>query len=1070
MTTASPAFRINGGTVGAKASVSASASVSATLDSTANVRLVAWSVAATDETTAPGSYTLVQSGAKGETVTFNALGAGTALLLKATINSGVDPATGNPSSSMTATAKIYVPSAVGLEVECVGENFESDSTYGTIVELNKAIRQLDSVTGSGSAWKLPAKGVHLTNVATPTGAGAFTVAASECTYVAGDVVLLAAQTTQTQNGPYVVGTVTTGHAALVRATWASASSDFSPGMVIRVSRSDGTWPDTSWALAATGAITLGSTNLPFVRLDSVIDVASFGADDSSTANPATNATAINNAITAAHVFAGNGQVVVTLSGRRYTTSAPILLKDRVELYNGALVNNSLAAETGTYPNGGWAPAESVVVIGDSALGGTATIRRPAGIRAVRMSVGTSTAIGVSCVRIETFARGCYLRDCVTECISSASSGGFTDTYQQRGIELIVTNPADTASTGLYQTIIDGVHCLGGWAAARLSMRGAAPTATAGVLAKQSSLDSAECNANWLRIVASGQSTYGVIFDAGANDNYLDLRADTWDRNSKIHVVVYCPGGRGNFGIVREEVGAAVGDNVTPTTQYTVRETNGGFNNEFVYTTQQVVTAAVDHAGVVGGPRSFFRDRTSVNSIGGMPVSVNFHALAAVPDDAGAAWHDTANTLFGPYPATVLVSHLTARLDTTLTTGSVTVAAARDGDPNEGMQLSFTAGEGGPFKYNDVSFVGGTTGPWLPGFYLQPGEVFKFQFKNTSTGASQPVAGTLLGHIMNGPDTVVDPHTIAASSNFVCRQLEYRADLGALDANGVVINNLLISGATNASPIVITVPSTATLATSMTVTVAGVTGNTGANGTFSIIVLTGTTFSLTGSTFSGTYTSGTGTVYPTTPVAKIRDVAQRGAHGLQATNANRPTYVAPNSILYTSSKYAGGQPGLAFNGSQWMVSATGLVSAYSTQPLIIYLVFAATDSAAVYTLLDSDNATKCRIATVVGGGVTIDCGGSIYTSSVFDTTVPTVLCVYLSGASSLIEINGVQTPAATNFNPGTNGLHGVTLGARQDTTLGFQGTIYHLLVMQDNSFGSAKRGRLSKWLMSRIGKG
>lgn len=76
------------------------------------------------------------------------------------------------------------------------------------------------------------------------------------------------------------------------------------------------------------------------------------------------------------------------------------------------------------------------------------------------------------------------------------------------------------------------------------------------------------------------------------------------------------------------------------------------------------------------------------------------------------------------------------------------------------------------------------------------------------------------------------------------------------ASGAVpgISNLAVSGATNASPIVLTT-ATHGLSTGDYVTVSGVLGNTAANGTWTITVLSGTTFSLTGSAGNAAYTSG-----------------------------------------------------------------------------------------------------------------------------------------------------------------------------------------------------------------------
>lgn len=65
----------------------------------------------------------------------------------------------------------------------------------------------------------------------------------------------------------------------------------------------------------------------------------------------------------------------------------------------------------------------------------------------------------------------------------------------------------------------------------------------------------------------------------------------------------------------------------------------------------------------------------------------------------------------------------------------------------------------------------------------------------------------------------------------------------------------VTGATNASPIVITTSAAHGLPTGAYVKIASVGGNTAANGSFFITSTGSTTFSLTGSTGNGAYTSG-----------------------------------------------------------------------------------------------------------------------------------------------------------------------------------------------------------------------
>ena len=87
---------------------------------------------------------------------------------------------------------------------------------------------------------------------------------------------------------------------------------------------------------------------------------------------------------------------------------------------------------------------------------------------------------------------------------------------------------------------------------------------------------------------------------------------------------------------------------------------------------------------------------------------------------------------------------------------------------------------------------------------------------------------------------------------------------------VAMQQLSVTAATNASPIVITT-ATHGLSTGDIVTISGALGNTAANGTWIITVLTSTTFSLDGSAGSGAWTSG-GTCDARKPNASIRCMA------------------------------------------------------------------------------------------------------------------------------------------------------------------------------------------------------
>lgn len=102
-----------------------------------------------------------------------------------------------------------------------------------------------------------------------------------------------------------------------------------------------------------------------------------------------------------------------------------------------------------------------------------------------------------------------------------------------------------------------------------------------------------------------------------------------------------------------------------------------------------------------------------------------------------------------------------------------------------------------------------------------------------------------------------------------------SDTTGLYANDTItltgITTTAITGATNANPIVITQAGHG-LSTGATVTITGVLGNTAANGTWTITVLSSSTYSLDGSTGNGAYVSSSGqTVRTVTETATIQTV-------------------------------------------------------------------------------------------------------------------------------------------------------------------------------------------------------
>jgi len=92
---------------------------------------------------------------------------------------------------------------------------------------------------------------------------------------------------------------------------------------------------------------------------------------------------------------------------------------------------------------------------------------------------------------------------------------------------------------------------------------------------------------------------------------------------------------------------------------------------------------------------------------------------------------------------------------------------------------------------------------------------------------------------------------------------------SLGSAGSAADLLLITGATNATPIVITVAANSGLKDADRVAIAGITGNTAANGEWTLRALTATTFALLGSVGNGAFggTPRCAQIFDATPLMK-----------------------------------------------------------------------------------------------------------------------------------------------------------------------------------------------------------
>ncbi len=130
---------------------------------------------------------------------------------------------------------------------------EAATTGGSAPDAGSG--RFHEIGGIAAGANLSVKGVAPTNVAD---LAAFVIAAFDgVTYAAGDLVLLANQTTAAQNGVYLVGTVA-GTAPLTRVSWLPAGAIVNGGFTVRVNT--GTlFANSNWFISTAGAITIGTT-------------------------------------------------------------------------------------------------------------------------------------------------------------------------------------------------------------------------------------------------------------------------------------------------------------------------------------------------------------------------------------------------------------------------------------------------------------------------------------------------------------------------------------------------------------------------------------------------------------------------------------------------------------------------------------------------------------------------------------------------------------------------------------------------------------------------------------------
>jgi hypothetical protein len=247
----SAAFTVDGVSNPAEHTTTYGATVALALASVTGVSTITWTIDSISEPSA--SYpTITAAGSPiGSTASFPfpsnpGDGRGRTILVRCYV-------TGANGTSDSKSAIVGVANSQGVIPIAPGETDERNATHGWLPALNTALNS-GAASATNSSNLIPARAASTVNIASLSG----TMTLGGVSVIADDRVLLTAQTTTSQNGPWVVKA-----GAWQRPTDFDASGDVVSGQTISVAQ--GTYSGSVWVLTSAGPFTLGTTALVWSR-------------------------------------------------------------------------------------------------------------------------------------------------------------------------------------------------------------------------------------------------------------------------------------------------------------------------------------------------------------------------------------------------------------------------------------------------------------------------------------------------------------------------------------------------------------------------------------------------------------------------------------------------------------------------------------------------------------------------------------------------------------------------------------------------------------------------------------
>lgn len=167
---------------------------------------------------------------------------------------------------------------------------------------------------------------------------------------------------------------------------------------------------------------------------------------------------------------------------------------------------------------------------------------------------------------------------------------------------------------------------------------------------------------------------------------------------------------------------------------------------------------------------------------------------------------------------------------------------------------------------------------------------------------------------------------------------------SIGSAGSAADLILITGATNATPIVITVAANSGLKTGDRIAIAGITGLTAANGEWTLEAVTATTFKLLGSVGNGTYggTPRVAQIFDSTPLMKDHSASLQLAGNLVGT-LTFTSFASYAEFAANDNSLLGSVQALIVSSSIQGVTNTNATSASSSTKATSALVMAATNA-------------------------------------------------------------------------------------------------------------------------------